>query len=175
MQIYLNLKEELKKVNFKEMDFEIPIKDLDLPEEYLVAENQKIKVHLHLLKDEDGYILTISVNTAINMRCDRCLVEYPQKFVFSESILFTKKQPKHSELSEEELYSEYLEDEEKFNLNEFVREEIIVHTPMKLLCKEDCKGICPFCGTDKNIKECDCERKYWREKSPFSKLQKLIK
>lgn len=173
MQIYLNLKEELKKVNFKDMDFEIPMRDLDLPEDYIPSENQKIKVKLHLLKDDEGYVITISVDTDIVMRCDRCLVEYPQKFVFSESILFTKRQPKHSELSEEELFSEYLEDEERFNLNEFVREEIIVHTPMKLVCKDDCKGICPFCGTDKNVRECECERKLWKESSPFSKLQKL--
>lgn len=175
MQIYLNLKEELKKINFKELEFEILLKDLDLPEDYIIEEGQKLKAHLHLIKEEDGYIITLSVDTQITMRCDRCLVEYPQKFVFSESILFTKKKSKHSELSEDELYSEYLEDEEKFNLNEFVREEILVHTPMKLLCKESCKGICPFCGTDKNIKDCDCERKLLRETSPFSKLQKLIK
>ncbi|MCX7760690.1 MAG: DUF177 domain-containing protein [Hydrogenothermaceae bacterium] len=175
MVIFLNLKEELKKEPFKELNFEIPVKDLDLPENYIFSESEKIPVHLHLLKDKDGYIITISIDTSINMTCDRCLVEFPQKFAFSESVLFTKKLPKHSELSEEELLTEYLEDEEKFNLNEFVREEILVNTPMKVLCKEDCKGLCPFCGIDKNIESCDCERKYLREISPFSKLQGLLK
>ncbi|MEZ0324051.1 MAG: DUF177 domain-containing protein [Hydrogenothermaceae bacterium] len=175
MIIFLNLKEELKRDLFKELYFEIPLKNLDLPENYIFSDEEKIPVHINLLKDKDGYIITISVDTSIKMCCDRCLIEFPQKFVFSESVLFTKKMPKHSELSEEELFTEYLEDEEKFNLNEFVREEILVNTPMKVLCKEDCKGLCPFCGIDKNIESCDCEKKYLRETSPFSKLQKLLK
>lgn len=175
MQIFLNLKEELKKVNFKELEFEIPLKDINLPEDYIVSDEQKIKPHLHLIKDEDGYVITISLDTNITMRCDRCLTEFPQRFNFSESILLTKKQTKHSELSEEELFSEHLEDEENFNLNQFIREEILIHTPMKLLCKEECKGLCPFCGIDKNKQTCDCEKKFWQENSPFSKLQKLIK
>lgn len=175
MTIYLNLKEELKKEPFKELEFNIPLKDLDLPENYIVSDKDISRVHLHLLKDKDGYIITLSVDTTINMTCDRCLTEFPQRFVFSESVFFTKKIEAHSELSEEELYTEFLPDEERFNLNEFVREEILVNTPMKILCKEDCKGLCPFCGIDRNTESCDCIKKYSRELSPFSKLQGLVK
>jgi len=172
--IYLNLKEELKREPFKELSLKIPMKDLDLPENYYV-EDKDVEVNLHLLKDKDGYVITISLNTTINMSCDRCLTVFPKEFKFTESVLLTKKLPKDQELSEEDLYSEYLEDEEKFNLNEFVREEIIVNTPMKVLCKEDCKGLCPYCGINKNEETCDCEVKMRRKESPFSKLQKLLK
>lgn len=174
MTIYLNLKEELKKEPFKELDFKVSLKELDLPENYY-PEDRDIDVKLHLLKDKDGYIITITLNTTINMSCDRCLTVFPQKFDFTESVLFTKKLPKHQELSEEDLYSEYLEDEEKFNLSEFVREEILVNTPMKVLCKEDCKGLCPYCGINKNEESCDCEKKMRRKESPFAKLQSLLK
>lgn len=174
MTIYLNLKEELKREPFKEFFISIPLKDLDLPENYYLEE-KNIDVKLHLLKDKDGYVITITLNTTVNMSCDRCLTVFPQKFEFTESVLFTKKLPKHQELSEEDLYSEYLEDEEKFNLNEFVREEILVNTPMKVLCKEDCKGLCPYCGINKNEESCDCEIKIRRKESPFAKLEKLLK
>lgn len=175
MPVILNLKEELKKEQFKELEFEVKTRELDLPESYIVSQNDKFNAHLHLLKDEGNYVITLSVDTQINMQCDRCLAIYPQKIVFSESVIFSKKPPTNFELSEEELYTEFLEDEENFNLYEFIRTEIIVNTPMKLLCKEDCKGLCPFCGIDKNKESCDCERRIWRENSPFSKLQKLIK
>lgn len=174
MAIYLNLKEELKREPFKELCVSIPLKDLDLPENYSV-EDKNVEVKLHLLKDKDGYVITVSLNTTINMSCDRCLTIFPQKFEFTDSVLFTKKLPKHQELSEEDLYSEYLEDEEKFNLNDFIREEILVNTPMKVLCKEDCKGLCPYCGIDKNQESCDCEIKIRRKESPFAKLEKLLK
>lgn len=175
MNIYLNLKEELKIDPYKKLVFHIPLSQLELPEDYIVVDGEEVRVNLHLLKDKDEYIITISLDTHIKMKCDRCLAEYPQRISFSESVILTKKVAKHNELSEEELHTEYLEDEEKFNLNQFVREEIIVNTPMKLLCRTDCRGLCPFCGVDKNIKECDCERRIWKKVSPFSKLQELIK
>ncbi len=173
MIVFLNLKEELKKEPFKELEFSFLLKELDLPENYLVKDKNKVDVKLHLLKDKDGYVITVSLDTDINMLCDRCLTEFPQRISVNESIFFTKKTNKNQELSEEDLLSEYLEDEEKFNLNDFVREEIIVNTPMKVLCKEDCKGLCPYCGIDKNYESCDCEIKIQRRLSPFAKLQTL--
>jgi uncharacterized protein len=173
LKIYLNLKEELKKESFKELEFDIPMNELDLPQEYIVKDGQSVSVKLHLLKDKDGYVITAIFNTSILMHCDRCLTEFSQKFNISESILFTKKHPKHQELSEAELYSEYLEDEEKFDVYDFIREEILVNTPMKLLCNEDCKGLCPYCGADKNVEQCDCEEKMRRKLSPFAKLESL--
>ncbi|MCR5545166.1 MAG: DUF177 domain-containing protein [Lachnospiraceae bacterium] len=35
--------------------------------------------------------------------------------------------------------------------------EILVNWPAKVLCKEDCKGICPVCGKNRNLEECDCD------------------
>ncbi|MCK7489366.1 MAG: DUF177 domain-containing protein [Anaerotruncus sp.] len=37
-----------------------------------------------------------------------------------------------------------------------LREEIILSMPIRLLCKDDCKGICPDCGKDLNTGECIC-------------------
>jgi len=39
-----------------------------------------------------------------------------------------------------------------------VREELLLTFPMKVLCKEDCRGLCPVCGTDLNREECDCRK-----------------
>jgi len=47
-----------------------------------------------------------------------------------------------------------------FNLDvdKLVYAEILVNWPMKVLCKEDCKGICKVCGTNLNKGECNCQR-----------------
>ncbi len=38
-----------------------------------------------------------------------------------------------------------------------VRDEIIVDHPIRILCRADCRGLCPFCGTNLNTGRCDCK------------------
>ena len=44
------------------------------------------------------------------------------------------------------------------DLNNDLREEVIFNLPMKVLCKPDCKGICPGCGVNLNFEQCKCLR-----------------
>ena len=48
-------------------------------------------------------------------------------------------------------------DGEAIDLDQLVREEILLATPAQVFCREDCQGLCPVCGSDKNIAECACE------------------
>lgn len=43
-----------------------------------------------------------------------------------------------------------------FDTEAFVYDEILVHMPMKVVCDEDCKGICKTCGVNLNQRSCDC-------------------
>jgi len=45
------------------------------------------------------------------------------------------------------------------DLTENIREHIIIALPMKQLCAEECKGLCPRCGKDLNVAGCDCSKK----------------
>ncbi|MCK4519867.1 MAG: DUF177 domain-containing protein [Candidatus Omnitrophica bacterium] len=40
-----------------------------------------------------------------------------------------------------------------------IRENILLNLPLKVLCREDCKGICPLCGVNLNNQECNCQMK----------------
>lgn len=42
------------------------------------------------------------------------------------------------------------------DIDDDIREEILLNFPMKVLCKPDCKGICPGCGVNLNFEECKC-------------------
>jgi len=172
MPYYINLKNELKKEKFVEKEYEIPVEDLDLPAEYEAKDD--VKVHLYIIKEKDGYALSMDFKSGIDLECGRCLEHYNMDLKGTSNIFLSKKKLKAGELSSSDLDVKYLEDEEHFNLNELVREEIIVRTPMKPLCSEDCKGICPICGANKNENPCDCEKKERRKNSPFAKLEKLL-
>jgi uncharacterized protein len=62
-------------------------------------------------------------------------------------------------------------DGEQIDLDEVVREQVLLNLPMHWLCKEDCAGLCEKCGANKNTLSCDCETK---EIDPrWSALQQL--
>ena len=48
---------------------------------------------------------------------------------------------------------------QKVDLTSLMQETIVTELPLRLLCKEDCKGLCPKCGTDLNLGSCSCEHK----------------
>jgi len=45
------------------------------------------------------------------------------------------------------------------DLDPIVREQVLLALPVSVVCKDDCKGLCPRCGQDLNEAECGCERK----------------
>jgi uncharacterized protein len=58
------------------------------------------------------------------------------------------------------------------DLGGVIREQTLLAQPMKRLCREDCKGVCPTCGSNRNIKSCDCPKEA-PPKTPFSSLSML--
>ena len=44
-------------------------------------------------------------------------------------------------------------------LEDVLREQVLLALPVRTLCKPDCKGLCPHCGENRNLKECDCAEK----------------
>jgi DUF177 domain-containing protein len=45
---------------------------------------------------------------------------------------------------------------DKFDLNEMIREQVLIDLPMNPICREDCKGLCVKCGADLNFGDCGC-------------------
>ena len=74
------------------------------------------------------------------------------------------------ELSEEDMSVDFIMGDE-IDLDEVVREQIYFSLPMKSLCREDCRGLCPVCGINLNKEECKCRREIGHP--GFSELKKL--
>jgi uncharacterized protein len=47
-------------------------------------------------------------------------------------------------------------DGEAIDVDEIVKEQILLAVPTRMLCRDECKGICPQCGIDKNTGDCQC-------------------
>ena len=59
------------------------------------------------------------------------------------------------EVEDEDLETSYYRDDQ-IDLNELLREQFYLALPMKPLCREDCTGLCPQCGTNLNTGRVHC-------------------
>lgn len=81
--------------------------------------------------------------------CGRCL-----KDVFSElTVSFSEE---FARTADEEHPDRYLYSGEKLELDRMAGDLISLNGPMRHLCGEDCRGLCPICGADKNTAQCNC-------------------
>src|SRR6185295_16089503 len=94
------------------------------------------------------------VETRAQVECDRCLkpVEIPVNTDFAlEYITGSEYESvETAELTEAEMSVSV------FDVEEIVKEQIVLAVPTRMLCREDCKGICPECGADRNTGDCSC-------------------
>jgi uncharacterized protein len=118
-----------------------------------------VRLDFEIHKDKDRFRLTGTVQTELELSCSRCLEPYrlPVDAAFdmryhpaSEMSL-----EQDRELPEEDLETSYYRDEQ-IDLNELLREQFYLALPMKPLCQEGCRGLCPQCGTNLNSGQCEC-------------------
>ena len=115
------------------------------------------------------------VDAQVRVECDRCLqpVEMPVNADFAlEYISGSEYEESQAvELTEAEM-SVSVFDGQAIDVDEIVKEQIVLAVPTRMLCREDCKGICPECGMDRNTGDCGCGK---NEIDPrWAALKKLI-
>ena len=85
--------------------------------------------------------------------CDRCAEEFEKEFTFDVKKIVVES------LENEEDDEDYIITENKLlDLDDFVYQEIQLFLPHKMLCNDDCKGLCPDCGKNLNREECSCKK-----------------
>lgn len=99
------------------------------------------------------------VETRAQVECDRCLkpIELPVNADFELEYISGSEYESSgvAELTEAEM-SVSVFDGNAIDVDEIVKEQILLAVPTRMLCREDCKGICPQCGVDRNTGECNC-------------------
>ena len=99
------------------------------------------------------------LHAKVESLCSRCLkpVELPIDAKFAERFVpaVSWRAEEQHELQEEDLNLAVF-DGEAIELDDLVREEILLAMPGQILCREDCRGLCPTCGIDRNADSCQC-------------------
>ncbi len=115
----------------------------------------------------------------LGLACGRCLEPFDAPLTADFDLLLVPapgaaapgaSAPEEEELSTAELDLDFYAGE-TVDLEAIIREQIILMVPLKPLCQEDCRGLCPLCGANLNRETCSCQAE--KSDSPFAVLAKL--
>ncbi len=135
------------------------------------------RTELHVSRERDNVFVRGQIAGLLTVGCVRCLE--PARVKIESKVVMTivpAGTALPDELSDDEAavlddveFSTYEGDD--IDLNELVREQVVLSVPIAPLCAEDCKGLCASCGVDLNKTSCDCSPD--QRQSPFSALKSL--
>ncbi len=149
---------ELRKIHF---DVEFPAGEIDFLDPALKQKGpMKAEGVAELLSHTLGEIRVKGhVKVDLTTACDRCLEEAGFK-LDSDFDLFYRPTATGPEGDEVEIAAGEEEigfyDGDGLELEEILREFILLALPMQMVCKPECKGICPQCGQNRNLVACSC-------------------
>lgn len=99
------------------------------------------------------------LRTSLRLVCSRCADEYVQVLEVEVDEQFlpadSPEVPRGEDLDLEDL-SVFTYEHETIDLSEVIRQNLLAESPIKPLCRQDCRGLCPQCGTNLNEGSCTC-------------------
>ena len=102
-----------------------------------------------------------NLDATMEVNCARCLdlVTYPVNWPFDLLYrpLGVDRRAEEVSITEADTEIGYYEGEGLL-LEDVLREQVLLATPVKLVCRDDCKGLCPQCGTNLNVETCNCQQ-----------------
>lgn len=108
-----------------------------------------------------GFHLKASVAYEQTLQCIRCLQPMTRQAASELELMIFIEQaeasPGEYQLEASDLGVLYLETG-ILDLEPLLMEQLQLNVPMRETCREDCKGLCPVCGGDRNIDDCECNR-----------------
>ena len=119
-----------------------------------------VSLAFDIFRDKQQFRLAGRVKTTLELPCGRCL----EPFTIPVDAPFDLRYQPHThntgegeqEIEEDDLTTAFYENDE-IDLGLLMREQFYLALPMKPLCAEDCRGLCPVCGTNLNGETCSCK------------------
>jgi uncharacterized protein len=153
-------------IEIKEIESEGLVVDRLLNEPSLPLEGSEVvalePVHLlgTLMKEEEGISFAGHLETVATLSCSRCLEAYRQPLRQNFDLLYVTGQeaPEGGEARmNEDRVTLTPFDGHRIELDPLVAEQVYLGLPLKPLCRDDCRGLCPRCGTNLNQSTCACQ------------------
>jgi uncharacterized protein len=159
---------EIHELEQHPIDFEEEIGPgvLDLGEDLSQVEAVRTAGRAQLVEEQHGKHLIVkdiridgTLGTRVQMACARCLEPVLQDVVHKFDLLY---RPQGTDAGREELSVTSAEAEvsyyqgEGLRLEDVLQEQVLLALPLKAICRDDCRGLCPHCGKNLNQERCAC-------------------
>jgi uncharacterized protein len=126
---------------------EEPIEDLRTELAHVPA-GQPVEAELLMESVVEGILASGPVGGTMRLTCARCLKPFDSRFRIEVRELFAPTPVEDDD--------QYPVEEGFVDLEPMIRDNVVPAMPFAPLCREDCLGLCPRCGGDRNLGECDC-------------------
>jgi uncharacterized protein len=129
------------------------------PDAYRVVE--PVELAFDIFKDKRRFRLVGRVSTLLELACSRCLEPFRLSVDAAFDLVFMPAQENAGqgelEVDEEDLSTAFYRDN-VIDIGGMMREQFLLALPMKPLCQEQCRGLCPGCGANRNVGSCSCSQ-----------------
>lgn len=152
------------------VDGELTLEKLVLGDEVFVV-TEPACVAVEITNTGAGFVAMGTVKAPVRAECVRCLREFDTEIVGEVEGFYVE--PGQEEGLPEEQEVEFLSQDGSVDILPALLEALTVAAPFAPLHDEECAGICPDCGCDRNETDCGCAEKP-DEDNPFAKLTELL-
>ena len=174
---------EIRELEARAVDFDEKLAPgvIDLGAEVLQSGVLKASGRAQLVQEHHGKHQLINdirivgdFSTKVEITCARCLEPVIQEVAKKFDLLY---RPQGADAGKEELSVTAAEAEvgyyrgEGLLLEDVLREQLLLALPLKAICRENCRGLCPHCGHNLNLEQCNCAEPM--EDSRWSALKDL--
>lgn len=141
-----------------------------------VVKVDRCSVDVEIDSHSDEVLVRGQASADLTLECARCLEPFQMPVVFELALIIKLAHGGRLTGPEGESSDDYFivpDDSEEFDLAPVISERIALSLPMKPVCSESCQGLCPKCGTNRNLETCECTNETIDERlSVLAKLKK---
>lgn len=145
-------------------------KNITLPLEYSVNGSASVFVSGNIIRLDGKFRFKGQVSATFNINCDLCLEPFDFNLSFNIDEVFCRSDADFESYDEKNNFWTF--SGTIINIEPAVLSDILINMPMKAVCSENCKGLCPVCGCNLNIKNCGCVKTDFNPE--FEKLKALF-
>ncbi|MFP5488235.1 MAG: YceD family protein [Acidimicrobiia bacterium] len=150
-ELRLNARELLRQPGLrKSVGVSLPASDLGVDDDRITGE---IAVDLVATSNLDGIVVAGTLTMPWRAPCRRCLTEVTGTTTIDIDELYQDPSDTSAVVADDAFPIEG----DQVDLVPAVREAVLLELPDDVLCRDDCAGICPVCGVDRNVGSCECD------------------
>jgi uncharacterized protein len=119
-----------------------------------------VALQFRIRKDKDRVRLTGRVGATLELPCSRCLEPFAWPVDATFDLCYLPESANtgegEMEIQDDDLATAFYADDQ-IDLGQLLREQFMLSLPMKPLCQDDCRGLCPSCGINRTRGTCECQ------------------